>query len=174
MLRDSQCQDEAHYHFLESVGATPTALAFSIPSSALADEIGLLETLIELNAISVGAYMAAARQFAELGGPRLVEIAYQMGAVDAQHEALARYLLGDRPANNRAFARWRFVELTEAGDALAAAGLLDDEGETVAYPGPVARVCRGVFGLVPATTDDALRPDPPVGTPFAPAATPAP
>jgi hypothetical protein len=162
-LRDTQCADEAHYHFLESIGATPSALAFAMPPAALADEVGLLEALIELNAISVAAYMAAARQFAEFGGPRLVEIAYQMGAVDAQHEALARFLLGDRPVSNRAFARWRFVDLTEAAAALTATGVLDDASDTVA-----------IFGLVPATTDDALRPEPPVGTPFDPAATPVP
>jgi len=163
-LRASQCEDEAHYHFLASVGAAETATAYSIPERGLADRAGFVEALIALEAISVGAYMAAARRFAELGEPRLVEVAYQMGAVDAQHEALSRHLLGIRPANDRAFARWRFVDITEAGAALASLGFVGGS-ETYVFPGPVDRFCRGVFGLVPATTDDALITLPPVGTP---------
>ena len=177
-LRASQCEDEAHYHFLASLGAAETAAAYSIPERGLADGDGFLETLIALEAISVGAYMAAARRLAELGEARLVEIAYQMGAVDAQHEALARHLLGVRPANDRAFAKRRFVDLAEAADALATIGFVGG-GETYAFPGPVDRLCRGVFGLVPETTEDALIPPPAVGTPVAtrvtvPEATPVP
>ena len=166
-LEAAQCQDEAHYHFLLSVGAVPRETAFSLPAAGLADREGVLQTLTELEAIGVGVYMAAARRFAEEAEPRLVEIAYQMGAVDAQHHALARYQLGARPANDRAFARWRFVEAADAAAALAELGFGDGE-DAVAFPGPVARLCAGVFGLVPETTEDALVPLPPVGTPVPP------
>ena len=165
-LRASQCEDEAHYHFLASLGAAETAAAYSIPERGLADRAGFVEALIALEAISVGAYMAAARRFAELGEPRLVEVAYQMGAVDAQHEVLARHLLGVRPAHDRAFAKRRFVDPAEAGAALATIGFVGG-GETHAFPGPVDRLCRGVFGLVPETAEDALVPLPAVGTPVA-------
>jgi hypothetical protein len=155
-LRAAQCQDEAHYHFLRSVGATPTASAFAIPAIALVDRAGFLQTVEDLEAISVGLSMALTRALATFGDPRLVEIAYQMGAVDAQHLVLARQLSGVRPANDRAFAKWRYVEPAEAGQALAAAGFLDPTAETYPFPGPVDRLCSGVFGLVPETTDDAL------------------
>lgn len=169
-LRAAQCQDEAHYHFFQTLGTVAIASAFAMPAGSLVNREAFLRTLIELEAIAVGASMAMARRFAEYADFNLVETAYQMGAVDAQHEALARHLLGARPANNRAFARWRYLDLLEVEDALFETGFLDEGDDLVAYPGPVARQCGGVFGLVPETTDDALRLL--VPAPAAPIATP--
>lgn len=153
-LRAAQCQDEAHYHFLRSIGAAAPIRSFLLPDEALVDPPAVLRTLAGLEAISVAAQMALARRAAEAGEGALVEVAYQMGAVDAQHEALARVLAGDRPANDRAFARWRFAAAAEAADALAALGFgFADGADGVPFPGPVARLCAGVFGLVPETTD---------------------
>jgi hypothetical protein len=120
--------------------------------------------------------MAMARIFAEFADFTLVETSYQIGAVDAQHEALARQMLGARPANDRAFARWRFFDLLEVEDALYATGFMDESDDVIAYPGPVARFCAGVTGLVPETTDDALSRLPPIPVPTevpAPEDTPA-
>jgi hypothetical protein len=168
-LRAAQCEEEAHYHFLEFAGATPAASSFTVPEAALADRNALLRAVVELEGIAVAAYMAAARGLAAAGDLRLVEIAYQIGAVEGGHLALARHLLGERPANDRAFARWRFADV----------GYLGGSGEAVAYPGPVDRFCRGVFGLVPETTDEAVATAPPTtpvagfpGTPAPPDATP--
>ena len=172
-LRASQCADEAHYHFFAAIGAVPLATDFSVPPGGLAGPAGFLQALIAVEEICVGAAMALARRFAELGDLRLVEIAYQIGAVDAQHQALARYFLEAVPASDRAFARWRFVDAAEAADALVEAGFLDGPGETVAFPGPVERLCEGVFGLVPETTDDVLNAPPPIIAPATPDAAPA-
>lgn len=170
VLRAAQCQDEAHYHFLRSIGATPRTISFILPADALVDLPSLLRTLASLESIAVAAHMALARQATEIGDSTLVEVAFQMGAVDAQHEALARILAGALPANTRAFARWRFVAARDAADALADLGFGDGgDGEdteegAVAFPGPLDRLCAGVSGLVPETTADALRSTPPVGT----------
>ena len=43
-----------------------------------------------ITTILIGAYLAAARQFAELGQPLLAKYAFQMGAVHAEHRAMAR------------------------------------------------------------------------------------
>ena len=110
-----------------------------------------LKTLIDLVAES---------DIAELevtGELRLVEIAYQIGTVEAQHLALTRLYLGEQIASDRAFAKWRFTTTAEAADALADAGYLDDDGD-YSFPGPLSRQCRGVFGLVPETTDDQEQP----------------
>ena len=167
-LRAAQCQDEAHYHFLLSVGAAPAATDFSLRDAALADRDAFLDLLVALEEVAVAGAMALTRAAAETGNARLVEVAYQIGAVDAQHLALARLLRGARPANDRAFVRWRFAAAAEALDALVDLGLVasrrDDPGETAVFPGPLDRVCEGIFGLVPETTDDALVP-PAVGTP---------
>ncbi|MBA3643756.1 MAG: ferritin-like domain-containing protein [Chloroflexia bacterium] len=165
-LRASQCQDEAHYHFLASIGAVPLTATFSLAEISLDDAAALFGLLADLEAIAVGAHMASLHRFATEGDPRLTEIAYQMGAVDAQHLTLARQFLGALPANDRAFARWRFADPADAADALADLGVLREDAEGVPFPGPVERLCAGVFGLVPETTADAVRPLPAVGTPL--------
>jgi hypothetical protein len=165
-LRAAQCEDEAHYHFWQAAGGTPTTETFSIANATFVDRATFFRALVEVEALSVGAYMAAARQFAGAGDGRLVEIAYQIGAAEAQHLALARLLLGERLPADRAFAQWRFRNVGEAVAALADLGFIGGGGKKYDYPGPVDRFCRGVFGLVPETTDD-QEPATPVATPAA-------
>jgi hypothetical protein len=152
-LRAAQCEDEAHYHFLTAAGAKPET-TFSIPGRVVRNRASFLGALLEIKEAGVGAAMAAARQFATAGSLRLVEIAYQIGAVEAQHLALTRLYLGEQVASDRAFARWRFAAAAEVTDVLADAGYVNGNGEEVAFPGPLSRQCRGVFGLVPETTED--------------------
>ncbi|MGH2558126.1 MAG: ferritin-like domain-containing protein [Thermomicrobiales bacterium] len=165
-LRAAQCEDEAHYHFFQAAGGTPATETFSIANATFVDRETFFRALVEVEALCIGAYMAAARQFAAVGDGRLVEIAYQFGAVEAQHLALAKALLGERLPADRAFARWRFRDTGEAVAALTGLGFIGGGGKKYDYPGPVDRICRGVFGLVPETTDD-QEPDPatPVATP---------
>lgn len=168
-LRAAQCEEEAHFHFLEAAGARPTTTAFTFPEEVFADIPALLRTIVALETVFVGTYMAAVRQLAATGDLDLVEVAYQIGAVEAQHQALAKHALGARPAGDRAFAKWLYRDLAEASQALFDLGFIDGPGDPVAYPGPVDRYCRGVFGLVPETTSAALI------DPFAsPEATPTP
>jgi hypothetical protein len=94
-----------------------------------------------------------------------------MGTVEAQHLSLAQALVGVTPANDRAFARWLFAEPGEAIGALKALDLLEGSGDPVAFPDPLDRNCRGVFGLTPETTATMTLPRPPVGQ-RTPAATP--
>jgi hypothetical protein len=153
-LRATQCQDEAHYHFFDAAGATPLTTTFSIANATFADRDTCFTALLQVKEIMVGAYLTMAREVAALGDLRLVEVAYQIGAVEAQHQALTRERLGKRLANDRAFAEWRFRDLGDALDALTEAGFIDGRGKKYAFPGPVDRFCRDVFGLVPETTED--------------------
>jgi hypothetical protein len=123
-----------------------------------------------LKAIGIAGYMALARAWAALGAVDQVEIAYAMGIVEAQHLALAHALVGVTPANDRAFARWLFADPAEALAGLERLGLLNGSGDPIAFPGPLDRVCRGVFGLTPETTEDMTLPRPPLGDDAAPAA----
>ena len=170
VLRAAQCQDEQHYHAHLAAGALPVAAAFTIPEETVADRTLLLVALLELKAISIAGGMALARAWAARGDLDRVEIAYAIGAVDAQHLALAHALVGVVPANDRAFARWLFADPAEPVAALAALGLLDGPGDPVPFPGPLDRVCRGVFGLTPETTSAMTMPRPPVGEAALPAA----
>jgi hypothetical protein len=165
-LRAAQCEEEAHFHFLEAAGARPTTTAFTFPEAIFADIPALLRTIVDVETVFVGTYMAAVRQLAATGDLDLVEVAFQIGAVEAQHQALARHALGARPAGDRAFAQWLYRDVAEASQSLVDLGFIGGPGDPVAYPGPVDRYCRGVFGLVPQTTSAALA-DPLLASPEA-------
>jgi len=171
VLRAAQCQDQQHFYALLDAGGQPVTDTFTIPEATVTDRTYLLLGLLELKAVSIAGYMALARAWAERGDFSQVEIAYQMGAVDAQHVALAQALVGVTPANDRAFARWLYADAAEALDALTALDLIEGSGEAVQFPGPMDRVCQGVFGLTPETTAMMTQPRPPVGQ-SAPEATP--
>lgn len=160
VITAAQCQDEQHYHVLVAAGGIPLAESFTISAEAIADRTLLLVTLLELKAIGIAGYMALGREWARMGNFDQVEICYQMGVVEAQHLALAHALVGVTPANDRAFARWLYADPAEALDSLAALGLVDGPGDPVAFPGPVDRYCRGIFGLTPLTTSEMTRPRP--------------
>lgn len=153
-VRAAQCEEEAHYHFFAAAGGAPSTTRFTIAERRLSTQKRFLNALLDIESLLVGAHMAAARRFAAAGNLRLVEIAYQIGAVEAQHLAITRLSLGERLAANRAFAGWMFREPAEAVAALADLGYIDGNGDSYAYPGPVDRYCRGVTGLVAETTDD--------------------
>jgi hypothetical protein len=163
-LRAAQCEDEAHYHFLIAAGASAEE-TFTIPDDVLDNGDDFFAAVMDLKEIAVGATMAAARQFAALGELGLVEIAYQIGTTEAQHLALARFSHGEQIPNDRAFAKWRFATTAESLQSVADAGYAGDEGDTYTFPGPLSRQCRGVFGLVPETSDDQL--SSPVASPIA-------
>lgn len=164
VLRAAQCQDEQHYHALVAAGGAPTTTAFTFPAEMIGDRTMLLIGFLELKAIGIAGYMALVRDWAVRGDRDWVEIAYQMGVVEAQHLALAHALVGVSPANDRAFARWLFAAPGEALAALDKLALLRGASEPIAFPGPLDRVCHGVFGLTPSTTTMMTLPRPPVGT----------
>ncbi len=163
VITAAQCQDEQHYHALLAAGALPLVDAFTIAEEAIADRTFLLVTVLELKAIGIAGYMALGREWARLGNLDQVETCYQMGAVEAQHLALAHALVGVTPANDRAFARWLYADPAEALDSLTTLGLVDGPGDAVPFPGPVDRYCRAIFGLTPITTGEMTRPRPEVG-----------
>jgi hypothetical protein len=170
VLRAAQCQDEQHYHALRAAGGEPVSETFTIAEATVTDRTQLLIAALELKAMGIAGYMALARQWAARGDLDQVEIAYQMGTVEAQHLSLCHALVGVTPANDRAFARWLYADPAQAIDGLRALGLLDGPGEPADFPGPMDRICKGVFGLTPETTEAMTLPRPPVGP--AAAATP--
>ena len=160
-LRATQCQDAQHLALLRSWGGAPAAERFALPPGLVGDPGLALDLLLTLKGIAVGAAMAIARAQAEAGAPARVEAAFAWGAAEAQALAVARGLAGQQPANDRAFARWRFVEGARALDLLRRTGLLDGGDAAVPYPGPAGTEidCTDVVGLVPETTDDAPPPE---------------
>jgi hypothetical protein len=163
VLRAAQCQDQQHFYALLDAGGQLVTDTFTIPEATVTDRSYLLLGLLELKAVGIAGYMALAREWAARGDLAQVEIAYQIGAVEAQHVALAQALVGVTPANDRAFVRWLYADAAEALDALTTLDLIEGSGEAVQFPGPMERICQGVFGLTPETTAMMTQPRPPVG-----------
>lgn len=156
LLEAMQCQDEAHLHFLASLGGAPVVPAFALPERLAAERGAALAKLLSLKEISLGAQMAFAHALAGNGDKETAEVLFALGAVEGGHEALLRQRLGREPANGRAFLAWRFADPLDALPALAEAGSLDDDPSAIPYPGPLERRCAGVTGLVPETTAEVL------------------
>lgn len=159
LIRAAQCEEYAHFNNLVSAGAAPATTQYTIPDQILQDPTSFLATWLELEQIMIGMYMAASRQFAANGDLDLVEIAYQIGAVEAQHQALIRQLNGDRNPADRAFAAWQYRETAGALNEIERLGFIGGKGNTYDYPGPGDRYCRGITGLVAETTSDQTPPD---------------
>src|SRR5918997_4398993 len=89
VLRAAQCQDEQHYHALLAGGGVPIADTFTIPEQMVSDRTLVLVGILELKAIGIAGYMVLARMWAARGDVSQVEIAYQIGGVEAQQLPLA-------------------------------------------------------------------------------------
>ncbi len=139
VLKAARAEEQFHYDYLAAAGATPLTTTFTIPDPALLSDVEtLFGTLVQLETAFVGAYMAAARRFAELDQPELVKIAVQTAGVEGEHRVLANYVLGERPANNFAFYPNLFETVGDAAAALQDLGFIGGDGQQVQYPGPGA------------------------------------
>jgi len=154
LVRAVQCEEDAHHNVLTAAGGVPETMSFTVASSLDNGPAAFLRVWAAIERVQVGLYLAAARAFAVEGDPRLVEIAFEAWAVEAQHLAILRGLQGERLQADRTFAAWRYRSTSEAILELRDLGLIDGPGDATAYPGPREGFCRGVVGLVPETTDD--------------------
>lgn len=152
-----QCEDEAHYHLLEALGAIPVADRFAIPAGVLESSDAAIDGLLALKEVALGGQMALARLIAAADPPdaAFAESLFALGAAEGGHRVLLRAIRGADLPNDRAFLAWRFADPRDALSALAETGLLDDADRAVRFPGPLPVSCRGVSGLVPETTEDA-------------------
>ena len=135
-----------HSDFLEAFGAGSLSATFSTLPATLTDGVTFLRGSELVNSIAVSAYMTAAREFAELGQPTLVKNMYQLGAVHAEHRAIARVLLttagapGKTPAANKAFETDYFVYVRDAYTFLQGLGAIGSAPvpTVMTYPGRAA------------------------------------
>lgn len=141
-LRAARAAEQAHYDFLLESGAEPLTLTFTIPDEAILTDVStFLTTLVSLEELFIAAYIAAAQIFAIRGESRLAQIALQVGAVEAEHRAGARFfaieagVLSGTP-NDVAFEKALFTSVGEAATALEELGIIGGSGTEVTYPGP--------------------------------------
>lgn len=174
ILRGTQCSEEAHFNNLVTAGGEPSTRRYTISDEVFQNATSFLTTWLDLEQIMVGMYMAAVRQLAVDGAYDLVEMTYQIGVVEGQHQALLRQIVGERLPANRAFPQWQYPDTATALDNIVKLGFIAGEGTPYDYPGPGDRYCRGITGLVAETTVDQSGPDvTPVGNDSSIEATPA-
>lgn len=130
--------EQFHLDYLKSAGAKPLAQSFAVPDPALLTRTDtLFTTIIALETAFISAYTAAMAEFANLKQPDLVKVAFQIGAIEAEHRVLANYAVGTRPANDVAFEAKQFATAGDAAAALKQLGCIRGSGTAASYPGPV-------------------------------------
>lgn len=151
----ARAAEQAHYEFLVESGAEPLTLTFTVPDEAIITDVStFLTTLISLEETFIAAYIAAAQVFAIRGEARLAQIALQIGAVEAEHRAGARFfaieagILSGTP-NDVAFEKALFTSVGEAAAALEELGFIGGSGTEITYPGPGTIDSSGVTNLRP-------------------------
>lgn len=124
-------QEQDHYAFLTGAGAKPLLTSFTFPAPIFESALQAVKFLETADEIFTGAYMTANREFARGGMNKLAQYAYQIGATEAQHRALARAAQGKLP-NNRSFERNLFARVGGAANLLNELGILKPG---LQYPG---------------------------------------
>jgi hypothetical protein len=154
-LRAARAEEQAHYAYLTGAGAKPLTTTFTVPDAKIVTDVPtFLKTLIMLEEAFIAAYMAAAQEFAILGQGRLVQVALQIGAIEAEHRAGARFyainagILSGTP-NDVAFEKALFTSVGQAAAALQSLGFIGGSGTQITYPGPGTIDNTGVTQLMP-------------------------
>ena len=151
--------EQYHIDFWSSFGATPITTTFT---RAPADPA----TLEARQHIQVAMYLAAVREFTELGQPTLAKWAFQAGAVEAEDRAMFRVLqaLGGNaagnPPNNKAFETDLLLYVSDAIGLFKTLGLIGGTGQPLAYPGRAAVLAAAgpmAGSLLQKTPNDAGR-----------------
>lgn len=154
-LRAARAAEQAHYAYLTGAGAKPLTTTFTVPDPKIVTDVPtFLKTLIALEEAFIAAYMAAAQEFAILGQAKLAQVALQIGAVEAEHRAGARFyaiqagVITGTP-NDVAFEKSLFTSVGQAAAALQQLGFIGGSGTQITYPGPGAIDNTGVTQLTP-------------------------
>lgn len=163
----AQAQEQFHLDFFESAGGQSLYDTFTVPPTTLTVFADFFAAVVAEETAETGSQVAAIAAFTEMGRPDLVKVAYQYGAEEAEHRLLANYALGNRPANDRAFANAPYDTLDEFLESLRTRGIIDGEGTEITYPGPFEIDASNVIETEPGGVSVACGSDatPGVGTP---------
>jgi hypothetical protein len=142
-----------HIDFLSTLipGTTPATTTFTVPTSLPANASQALQgvptadqglRIEELLGDDGGIlYQTAAREFAELGQPTLVEYAFQIGAQYYEYRGIIRRDEGnlgeaeDIPPNTAAFEEDTLLYTQQLIDRFKSEGLIGGTGQALPYPG---------------------------------------
>jgi hypothetical protein len=129
-LKAALIEEQLHLQFLLKQGAKPLTKTFSFPDGAKTFiDLGLfIKTQQILEALFVAAYIVAAKEFAMLQRPDLVQIAGQIGAVEADNEAFAPILLKTVGAAPAILKKGGFLMPVKGNSFTAAAPSMNNTG----------------------------------------------
>lgn len=154
-LSAARAAEQVHYDYLIGAGAEPLTLTFTVPDEAIVTDVGtFLTTLVTLEEAFIAAYLAAAQVFTIRGEARLAQIALQIGSIEAEHRAGARFfaiqegVLSGTP-NDVAFEQALFSSVGEAAATLQDLGFIGGSGTEITYPGPGDIDFSGITNLEP-------------------------
>ena len=126
-IKAALIEEQIHQIFLAKQGAKALTHTFSFPfgNETFRNFNHFITVQQQMEALFVAAYIAAGREFAMLGRPDLVQVAAQIGGVEAEHRAIGRAIGGMRPANNRAFETLLVNTVADAPAVLKKGGFLN-------------------------------------------------
>ncbi len=135
-LQAALVEEQIHQQFFTANGGMSLADTFSFPQGArtFTDLQTFIATQQQLEGVFDSAFLAAVREFSELGQPRLAQIAAQIACVESEHRVLGRAIAGLEPADNWTYAPVQVDFVRNAPAAVAAAGYLSPvAGNTYRY-----------------------------------------
>lgn len=132
-------EEQIHLNYFAANGGTSIADTFSFPKGAatFTDLKTFIATQQLLEGAFDSAFIAAVKEFCELGSPELAQIACQIAMIEEGHRVLGRDMLGDHraePHEEWAFAPLLLNKVADAPGILTAAGFLSPvAGNTYQY-----------------------------------------
>ena len=146
-IKAALVEEQIHELFFVANGGKPLASTFSFPhgDETFEDLRVFIATQQQLEGVFDSAFLAAIKEFAELGLPTLAQIAGQIATVEAEHRALGRFIGGLVPADNWAFSPVLIPSVGAAPAIVKEAGYLSPRpGNSYAYQ----QVSTGDDGVV--------------------------
>jgi len=140
-------EEQIHQQFFTAQGGDSLADTFSFPQGAktFTDLPTFIATQQQLEGVFDSAFLAAIREFAEMGEPRLAQIAGQIACIESEHRALGRDIGGLDPGDNWTYAPVLVSFVEDAPALVTAAGFLSPvAGNTYKYA-PVDTSLAGIM-----------------------------
>jgi len=119
-------EEQLHQQLFTAQGGDSLADTFSFPqgTKTFTDLQTFIATQQMLEGVFDSAFLAAVREFAETGQPRLAQIASQIACIESEHRVLGRAIAGLEPADNWTYAPVLVNFVADAPAAVTAAGFL--------------------------------------------------
>jgi hypothetical protein len=135
-LKAALVEEQIHQQFFAANGGQSIAATFSFPKGAqtFTDLKTFIDTQQQLEGVFDSAFLAAIKEFAQLGRPDLAQIAGQIACIEAEHRALGRVIGKLSPADNWAFTPVLIATVGDAPALVKKAGYLSPEsGNSYTY-----------------------------------------